>query len=134
MPRQQLSTTPVAMPGNSGEGDADSGGKANTIPGRRRTVVGAWRRRHFVAQEVFGFVKENLLGASRRKTAVSGETGTGEKGSPCPGSDHCGPERGKRSNQYVLTPCELGGVTKIVRCHGCRCISTKPTRADCWDC
>ena len=50
-------------------------------------------------QEVFGFVKRNLSGAQRRKSATSGEMGAG-KGALAlvPAAVHIHPERDQRSD------------------------------------
>ena len=50
-------------------------------------------------QEVFGFVKENLSGAQRRKGAASGERGVGKGAAALvPASAHSDQEREQRSD------------------------------------
>src|SRR5678816_3377094 len=51
--------------------------------------------------KVFGFVKRNLSGAQRRKSASSGERGAGKGGRPCPASAHRNPEREQRSGHRL---------------------------------
>jgi hypothetical protein len=58
--------------------NADSGGNANGIPGRRRKFSERSDAGTSIVQEVFGFVKKNLSGAQRRSAAASEERGAGK--------------------------------------------------------
>ena len=82
--------------------NAHSGRNPNGIPGCTRTPSEHTDAGISIVQEVFGFVKRNLSGAKRRKSAASGERGAGKGGRPCPASAHRSPERRKRSELRQL--------------------------------
>ena len=65
-------------------------------------------------QEVFVFVKENLSGAQRRKSAGSGERGAGKGAAALvPASAHSGPERDSAPNRWFVLA-DQSGLTQLV--------------------
>jgi hypothetical protein len=77
--------------------NAVSEGKPNGIPGRTRTPSELSDAGHSILQEVFGFVREKLSGAQRRKRAGASKGARGKLGTPVPTSAHSGPERDQLS-------------------------------------
>ena len=74
--------------------NAQSEGNPNGIPGSSRTPSERSDAGTSIVQEVFGFVKRNLSGAQRRKSAASGERGAGKGAAALvPASAHRNPER-----------------------------------------
>jgi hypothetical protein len=73
--------------GDSGEAERSA---FRDDPERHRSVATLASR---LCAKVFGFVKEKLSGAQRRKDAASGQRGAGKGGRPCPASAHSDPER-----------------------------------------
>src|ERR1700679_4015619 len=70
------------MPGIPAKANADSGGNANGIPGRRRTVIGAKRRWHFDCARSVRLRQGKPVRSVAEEERHKRRKGCGERGAP----------------------------------------------------